>query len=72
MTEATFAQRDDVIRLEQQLASVRREIKIRRQVYPTRIATHRMSQRKADHELAAMQAIEQTLLYLLDQEQADA
>jgi hypothetical protein len=53
------------VSLQRQLEAIRREIKLRRQVYPTRIATRRMSARKAAEEIAVMQAIEQTLLDLI-------
>lgn len=66
MTDLTFAQRDDVVTLEQQLVCVQREIYIRRRVYKTRVATHRMTQQQADRELVAMQAVGQTLRDLID------
>jgi hypothetical protein len=53
------------VSLQRQLEAIRREIKLRRQVYPQRIATRRMSARKAAEEIAVMQAIEATLLDLI-------
>jgi hypothetical protein len=53
------------VSLQRQLEAIRREIKLRRQVYPQRIATRRMSAKKAADEIAVMQAIEQTLLDLI-------
>jgi hypothetical protein len=49
------------VSLQRQLEAIRREIKLRRQVYPQRIATRRMSAKKATEEIAVMQAIEATL-----------
>ena len=54
------------VSLEQQLEAIRREIRRRRQVYPTRIFQKRISQRKADAEIAAMQAVEATLVKLMN------
>jgi hypothetical protein len=34
-----------------------REVRLRRQVYPNRVLTHRMSPRRAESELAKMEAI---------------
>jgi hypothetical protein len=53
------------VSLRRQLEAIRREIKLRKQVYPQRIATRRMSARKAAEEIACMQAIEATLLDLI-------
>jgi hypothetical protein len=55
------------ISLQAQLASVEREIKIRRRVYVTRVVTHRMSPAKAQHELQAMEAVAQTLRALIQE-----
>lgn len=52
------------ITIQQQIDSVAREIKMREYVYPTRIANKKMSQAKADHELAAMRAVLATLVGL--------
>jgi hypothetical protein len=52
--------------LQRQLECVRREIRIRRQIYPTRIATSRMSAGKARYELAAMEAVAETLVALIE------
>jgi hypothetical protein len=47
--------------IDEQIASVEREIKMREQVYPRRVADRRMTAEKAEHELAAMQAVLETL-----------
>lgn len=39
------------------LRCAERELRLRRQVYPNRVLTHRMSQHQADVEIARMQAI---------------
>lgn len=49
------------ITLDQQIASVRRELAMRHRVYPKWVAAGRMKQDAADHELAAMQAVHDTL-----------
>jgi hypothetical protein len=50
------------VSLERQLEAVRREIKLRGRVYVTRVATRRMSAKRAAEEIAVMQAVEQTLV----------
>lgn len=47
--------------LTEQIASVRREIAMRTRVYPNWVASKKMTQAKADHELAAMRAVLDTL-----------
>ena len=47
--------------LTEQIASVRREIAMRERVYPNWVASKKMTQAKADHELAAMRAVLDTL-----------
>lgn len=44
-----------------QLASARRELKMRQRVYPQWVATGRLRQDIADHEIACMAAIVTTL-----------
>ncbi len=53
------------IPLETQLACVSREVALRERVYPRWVAAGRMTQAKADAEIAAMKAVEQTLLSLV-------
>ena len=50
------------ITLDEQIASVAREIGLRQRVYPRWVADKRMSQEKADHEIAAMQSVLATLI----------
>jgi len=52
------------ITLAEQIACVRREILMRQRVYPARVNQRAMSQDKADRELAAMNAVLDTLLRL--------
>lgn len=54
------------ITLEQQIACVRRELALRQRVYPKWVATSRMKQAEADKELAAMQAVHDTLAALAE------
>lgn len=49
------------ITLADQLAAVRREIAMRERAYPRFVANGKLTQAKADHELAAMRAILETL-----------
>lgn len=49
------------ISLTEQVASVTREIKMRRQVYPRRVGNHQMSSRQANYEIACMEAVLATL-----------
>ncbi len=53
------------IPLEAQLACVYRETALRERVYPRWVAAGRMTQAKADAEIAAMKAVERTLLTLV-------
>jgi hypothetical protein len=48
-----------------QLAAVEREIRLRQRVYPRWVETSRMTQVKADQELAAMRAVAETLRALV-------
>jgi hypothetical protein len=56
------------VSLADQVAAVRREIKMRERTFPRWVATARMSQDVADRELAAMRAVLQTLLPLVPAE----
>jgi hypothetical protein len=47
--------------LDDQIRCVEREIVMRKAVYPRRVVDGKMSQEKARHELAAMQAVLETL-----------
>jgi hypothetical protein len=48
--------------LEQQIACVEREIKMRERVYPNFVANKRMTQDRADYEIRAMNHVRETLL----------
>jgi hypothetical protein len=52
---------DEVITLSDQIASVQREIRMRSKVYPRWVADKKLTQSKADHEIAAMRAVLATL-----------
>lgn len=56
--------------LRDQLAAARRELALRRSAYPKWIASGRMAKDKAEHEIAAMQAIVETLQKCLDLDEA--
>ena len=56
MTGRLFA-----VTLAEQIACVKREIGLRERVYPRWVATGRLTQRKADDEIAAMKAVLETL-----------
>jgi hypothetical protein len=47
--------------IQDQIACVRREVFMRERVYPARVRSRKMSQQKADTELAAMRAVLKTL-----------
>lgn len=49
------------IPLEEQITCVEREISMRERVYPRWVVEHRMTQAKAERELAAMRAVLRTL-----------
>ena len=53
------------VSLERQLEGAERELRLRRQVYPNRVAQRRMTQAKADEEIAVMEAIGATLRELI-------
>lgn len=50
--------------LTDQIASARRELSMRRRVYPSWIERKRMTQAQADHEIACMEAIIKTLEFV--------
>jgi hypothetical protein len=56
------------VSLEEQLACVRRELRLRRRVYERRIHTHRMTEEQAAREMRAMLAVEATLEALAQKE----
>ena len=50
-----------MVTIEDQIKAVEREISMRRRVYPNWVASKRMSKEKADKEIAAMEAVLETL-----------
>lgn len=60
------------INLEQQIKCVRRELALRQNVYPKWVATGKKKKDDADHEIAAMQAVHDTLMAVKDREDATA
>lgn len=46
----------------EQVECVERELRMRRQAYPRWVANGKMSQKKMDYEIAAMEAVLRTLL----------
>jgi hypothetical protein len=60
------------VSLQRQLLAAERELKRRRQTYPSRVAQHRMSQNLADAETSAMAAIVDTLQRLLEAERRES
>jgi hypothetical protein len=57
------------ITLKRQIACVRRELAMRQKAYPKWVLGMRMSQAEADEEIAAMQAVHDTLMTLKDPSQ---
>lgn len=49
------------VTLQDQLRAAQRELALRRNVYPNQVVARRMSQDKANHEIACMEAIVETL-----------
>ena len=47
---------------DEMIACVRRELALRKRVYPRWVRSDRMSQQQADHEIACMQAIHDHLM----------
>lgn len=58
------------ISLEEQAAACEREVRMRRRVYPRWVGDGRLTQAKADAEIAAMEAAAATLRGLADAEAA--
>lgn len=57
------------IDINEQIKCVRREINMRIRVYPRLVDLNRKKQSDADHELAAMKAVEQTLLQVMQNQE---
>lgn len=56
--------------IERQIAEVRRELAMRRRVYPRWVSAGRMAQDEADKFIAAMEAVQGTLERLRDAQRA--
>ena len=56
------------VTIERQLQAAERELALRRRVYPRWIEKKKMTQAKADDEIAAMEAITETLRGLMPAE----
>jgi translation initiation factor 2B subunit (eIF-2B alpha/beta/delta family) len=54
------------VSLKRQLEAVQREIRMRRRKYPAMVACRRITAKKAQDEIAAMEAVEQTLISLIE------
>jgi hypothetical protein len=54
--------------LEEQLKCAKRELSMRKSVYPYRVSHGNMTQKSADHEIKAMRAIVRTLEGLISDE----
>lgn len=52
------------VSIQDQIKAVGREIGLRRNVYPRRVQTMAMSQQQADAEIAAMEAVYETLKWV--------
>jgi hypothetical protein len=53
---------DSLITFDDMITCVRRELALRKRVYPKWVVEERMSQAKAQHEIAVMQAIHDHLM----------
>jgi hypothetical protein len=56
--------------LQELIAVAKREVRLRRQVYPNRVSTKRMTQQQADREIACMERIAEVLEELADTKKA--
>lgn len=54
------------IPLAEQLQCVEREISLRKRVYPRFIYNHKMTRENADREIARMEAVRESLIWMLD------
>lgn len=60
------------VSIDAQISCVRRELAMRQRAYPKWVAGGRMKQPEADKELAAMQAVHDTLMAVMAQTRAVA
>lgn len=56
--------------IDEQIKCVGREIGMRKNVYPKFLKSGRITQEKADHEIAAMEAVYETLKRVKDEQTA--
>lgn len=49
------------VSIDEQISCVQREVGLRRRIYPNRVMTGRMSKQRAEREIAAMEAVLETL-----------
>lgn len=56
------------VSLEDQIRCVKREIGMRKRVYPRWVESKKMTEAKAAEEIASMEAVLETLLYVLAEE----
>jgi hypothetical protein len=61
----------DEVPLTTQIQCAKRELKMRQRVYPRLIAGGQLTRQTTDRELAAMQAIVQTLQQLMEEKQLE-
>jgi hypothetical protein len=60
----------EAITIDRQIACVRREVSMRRKVYPRWVSVGKMTQEEADRQLQTMEAVQATLEKLLADEKA--
>jgi len=58
------------IDIDRQIACVRREISMRRRVYPRWVSTGKMTQDEADRQISTMEAVQATLESVRSERQA--
>jgi hypothetical protein len=72
MTDQLFEDAPVAVSLKRHLPSAEREVRLRRQAYPNRIATKRMSAAKAAEEITAMEVSAETLRGLIEERRRPA
>jgi hypothetical protein len=63
--------RKNFVGLADQVEVVKREIRLRKRVYPNRVMTKRMSQKMADYQIDAMEQVLETVEAAYAQQQKD-
>jgi hypothetical protein len=70
--ERTYSRRGRLLfTVEEKIACLEREIRLRKKVYPNRVLTRRMSQKMAHREIELMQQILDDLLTRQEEEKTD-